>query len=226
MNIGAGTDLFQNWKVVVIELTDEQHDILREIAHIGAGNASEALSEMTGQKAEVAFPWLGIKEIQDIPDMLGGAQQVVTAVSLDVGIEEYDGSASGKSTLILSMDEESADRLANQLVGPDTERDGEDAELTEMQRSALKEAGNILAGNCMTAITEYVDLKMVEEVPRIKTDMLGAIMDNVLLEMAAEHDELLVFKTKFSLQEDIDAYFIFFFADGAHHLILDRLTDG
>ncbi len=184
---------------------------------------------MTGQKAEVAFPWLGIKELHDIPDMLGGAQQVVSVVSLDVRIEDGDGNDGGKSTLLLSMDRKSATRLANQLIGDHTEagetEEDEYTELTDMQRSALKEAGNILAGNCMAAITEYVDLHMIEETPRIETDMLGAIMDNVLLDVATEHDELLVFRTKFSMEENVDAYFIFFFEDRSHHLVLDRLTE-
>lgn len=204
----------------MIELTDEQRDILREISHVGAGNASEALSEMTGKTAEVAFPWLGVKELQEIPDMMGGAQNVFTVVSLDVRIEEFDGDGQGRSTLLLSMDRESAKVLAEEMTGESM--DGE--ELNDMEKSALKEAGNILAGNCMAAITEYVDLNMVEETPEIETDMLGAIMDNVLLDVATEHEELLVFKTKFSMHEKVDAYFIFFFEDGAHHMVLDRLA--
>lgn len=195
-------------------------DALREIAHIGAGNASNSLSQMTGMDIDVTFPEIAWRAITEVPDALGDRAEPVTVVSMDIRAGTGAGEVS-LGRLLLLFDIPSAQKLAALLVGDDT--DGEP--LNPMQESALKETGNILAGNCLSAITEMVDLELRESVPHLKTDMLGSIMDNFLLEIAKEQDDVLVFRTEFRWEEHADAYFIFLFNPAGHKLILDRLSD-
>ncbi|MFB6203621.1 MAG: chemotaxis protein CheC [Candidatus Nanohaloarchaea archaeon] len=203
-----------------MDLSEEKLDALREIAHVGAGNASKSLSELTDEKVEVTFPNIRSHRIKDVPDLLGGYSQPVTVVAIKVSVKNHEGDDETKlGHLLLSLDWESAKQLAEDLTSQEVE--GE--ELSEMQRSSLSETGNILAGSCLAAITEYVDLKLVEGVPQQGTDLLGAIMDEYLLEVAEEEDEVLVFETNFSLQKETKAFFMLIFEPGKYDLILDRI---
>lgn len=191
---------------------------------MGAGNASKALSEMTGHKIEVEFPDIEEKDITEIPGMLGRREKVFTNIRVDVGVLEGESEEEEKlGTLMLVLEHESAKKLGEYLVGnEDKEEDGK-IELTEQEESALKETGNILTGACLAAITEWVDLRLREGIPELHTDMLGATLDGVLLEMARENDEALVFRTEFNFKEELNAYFLFLFKPRGRELIIDRL---
>lgn len=210
-----------------MDVDDEKKDILQEIAHVGAGNASKALSELTGERIEVEFPSIETMRISDVPSELGGPANVVTSVVLEVDLEDARDKhkISGMGTLLLIFDDESAERLANYLTDENVSGEGP-YELTELGESALKETGNILAGSALSAITEYVDLRLVEKIPHLETDMFGALLDNLLLELAWEEDEILVFRTKFLFEEEIDAVFLFLFEPGVERTFLDRLEVG
>lgn len=202
------------------DIRDRRLDALREIAHIGAGNASSSLSQLTGADIDVTFPEIEWRTITEVPDAFGDRSAPITVVSMDVkAATETEEISLGR--LLLLFDIPSAQKLARLLVDDDADGDP----LTPMQESALKETGNILAGNCLSAITDMVDLELRESVPHLKTDILGSIMDNFLLEIAREQDEVLVFRTEFQWEESADAYFIFLFNPAGHKRILDRLAD-
>lgn len=192
---------------------------------MGAGNASQALSEMTGHKIEVEFPEIEQRDITEIPEMLGRREKVFTNVKVDVGVlEDESNEKENLGTLMLILRHDSAKKLGKYLVEEEDRAESEEGELTSQEESALKETGNILTGACLAAITEWVDLRLREGIPDLHTDMLGATVDGVLLEMARENDEALVFRTEFNFKEELDAYFLFLFKPKGREMILDRLA--
>lgn len=202
-----------------MEINDEQMDKLREIGNIGAGNASQALSKMTDEKIDIGFPAIEPKDIDQIPEMIGNRSKIHTLIRVEVDVKREDETIN-LGTLMLILDRESADILASHLLGEEPENE----ELTAEEESALKETGNILTGATLSAMTEWVDLKLQEGVPDIKTDMLGAVMDEILLKMAREEDEALVFQTDFNFKEELNSYFIFLFSKKGRELILEELS--
>ena len=62
------------------ELKELQLDALREVANIGAGHAATALSQLTDCRIMISVPEINVTRIEDVPEMLGEAEQVVTAV--------------------------------------------------------------------------------------------------------------------------------------------------
>lgn len=202
-----------------MEVNDEQMDKLREIGNIGAGNASQALSKMTDEKIDIGFPAIEPKEIDQIPEMIGNRSKIHTLIRVEVDVKREEETVN-LGTLMLILDRESADILASHLLGEKPENE----ELTPEEESALKETGNILTGATLSAMTEWVDLKLQEGVPDIKTDMLGAVMDEILLKMAREEDEALVFQTDFNFKEELNSYFIFLFSKKGRELILEELS--
>ncbi|MFB6208011.1 MAG: chemotaxis protein CheC [Candidatus Nanohaloarchaea archaeon] len=203
-----------------MELDEKQLDTLREIGNVGAGNASTALSQMTSEKIEIDFPSIEVHDIENIPEVVGERSNIYTMIKVEVEVDREEDTLY-LGTLMLMLDLHSAKELAKHLTGQD---DGDHEELTAQEKSALKETGNILTGATLTAMTEWIDLRLDESVPDIKTDMLGAVMDEILLKMAREEEQALMFRTNFNFKEELNAYFMFLFSRTGQELILDKLS--
>lgn len=202
-----------------MELDEQQMDILKEIGNIGAGNASDALSKMTDEKIDIDFPGMRAQKIKNIPETMGSRSKIHSLVRVSVDVEK-ENEVINLGTLMLILDQESSKVLAGHLIGETEDGNG----LSQQEESALKETGNILAGATLSAMTQLVDLKLDEGVPELKTDMLGAVMDEILLKMAKEEDEALVFQTEFNFKEELNSYFIFLFSRKGRDLILDKIS--
>ena len=61
-----------------------QLDALRELANIGAGTASTALSQMLGRSIDLAVPDARVLPMADAVDKLGPAEQEITGIMLGV----------------------------------------------------------------------------------------------------------------------------------------------
>ena len=199
-----------------MSLQPSDQDILKEIGNIGAGNASKALSDMTDQKIEVGFPTVKLEELDKIPEIIEKETEEMIAVWLDVNL---DGEDKGMGRLLLLMNSESALKLSDKLTSREIE------ELDSMGKSSLKETGNILSGSALTAITNFMDMRLIEGIPKLEEEPLENIMSDIVFEISSEDNEALIFRTKFSVDEDISAYFLFVFRDGGKELMLESLRN-
>lgn len=200
---------------------EEKTDALREIAHIGAGNASNSLSKMTGKSIEVDFPEIEEHKIEEVPSILGDQDKMVAAASIQIHRELGGERNDNMGRLALIMDYDSSKELASLISGEDNDKEG----LTEMDISAIKELQNVLAGTFLEAVSEVIDYKLYESTPFFHADMLGAVMEGVVIDMVETHDEILVFKTRFVSDEEVDAYFMFFFTEEGHEKILENIDE-
>jgi len=64
----------------VRELHALQRDALREVANIGAGHAATALSQLTNRRIMISVPEVNIARLEEVPEILGKADEVVAAV--------------------------------------------------------------------------------------------------------------------------------------------------
>ena len=205
-------------------MNESELDQLKEIFNVGAGQASTALSELTDKQVDVEFPQIKELDVSEIPRELGGRTETYATVLVNVKVIEDDKTKDRLGKLLLMIDKESAIRFADYLENDvyDTDRETMD-ELTEHDESAMKETGNILTGACLAAMTQWVDLELKEGIPQIETDMLGATLDHILVEMSQEVDEALFFTTDFSFPEEIEANFLFLFEPEGEHEILEKM---
>ena len=204
-----------------IDLNEQESDALKEIANIGAGNASKALSQMTDQKIDVTFPQIEFKEVGEIPGIFQDPEEEYIVIIVQVEVEKDNGDTEMMGTQLLLMNREGGKHLAQYLTGQ--EDTGE--QLTEMEKSALKETGNILSGSCLTAITKYVNLTLKEGIPVMEQNQLGNIIDEVIMETNhTEDNTALIFGTEFQFEEKLQAYFLFLFQPGQEKLITDKLV--
>lgn len=204
-----------------MQLNDKESDALKEVANIGAGNASKALAKMTNQKIDVAFPQIEFKKVGQIPEIFENTQQKYTAIIIQVEVEHPNGKTDMMGTQLLLINKEGAKELATYLTGNQNQQN---KELTDMEKSALKETGNIISGSCLTAITKYVNLKLKEGVPVLQQKQLGKMLNEVITETThTEDNTALIFGTEFQFEQKLQAYFLFLFQPGQQKQITQKL---
>lgn len=178
-------------------LSKEKFDVLKELANIGVGNALTSLSKMLNEeKVEMNVPEATLAPLQDVPDLLGGAELPVAGIYI-----ESHGDIGLTILFVLSMD--SAYKLISTLLP------GSQGELDEMGLSALLEVGNILTGSYLNALSMMTNSRMMPSPPKIAVDMSGAIISTVIAEARIVDDEVVILKTSLnSLQSNISGHIL------------------
>lgn len=180
-------------------MEDLEFDVLTEIGNIGAGNATTALSQLINARIDMYVPKVELLTFSELAEIIGGAETLVAGILLSL-----EGDINGSMLFIL---ETSAARLlVQQLMGCE----GSDSEeFTEMELSALKEIGNIIAGAYLSAISSLTHLLITSSVPSLACDMAGAILSVPAIEFGKLGDKALLIESQFKdLDVDISGYFI------------------
>lgn len=167
------------------ELNDEQFDVLREIANIGAGNAATSLSKLLNQKIDLFVPSADFIPFENVTDFLGGEDQEVFAVFIRL-LGRIEGN------LLLFLTEESAVKLLT-----DTTHFNRDNGFSDYDLSVLKEIGNILSGAYVTALSDMTDLEIHLTPPQLQKDISGAVLDIALIEYGEVSDGAILLNTSF-----------------------------
>lgn len=194
------------------KLTKFEEDALREVGHIGAQHAGKALSKMIGQSVEVNLLKATMTSLDELPKLIGDKETLVSGIYLPV-----TGDLSG--SLLMIFPEKSAFTLVEVLLKKEL---GTTKELDEMDNSALSEAGNILAGNCLTALSHTLGMHLVEHVPEFAHGMVGALIDNVAVAFGQKAERALIIQVELSTEEEIKVvgYFFLLFALKEAHAML------
>lgn len=169
-------------------LNNYEIDVLREIGNIGAGNAATALAKMLNKKVDMEVPKVKVMEFKEVNDMFGGAELPVVGLFL-----KMTGDLAGSVMFILENN--AAHTLVNILMGKPN--DTNNCEFDEIEMSALKELGNILAGSYMSSLSTLTGLNIMPTVPEIAIDMAGAIISVPAIEFGKIGDSVLYIETAF-----------------------------
>jgi chemotaxis protein CheC len=199
------------------KLTDLEIDAIREIASVGAGHASMALASLTNKSVEISFPGMSICPLEGITACIDEPEKEFANIYLHIDGEAPDCGFEVCS-MFFTFPIESAVALAKMMQGDETTA----TELSEMDRSTLMELGNILAGSYLTAIADYMDLKLVESLPYLASDMLDAVVDPIVVRHASEIDYAFVLNTLLKIEEqEVAGYLVVLFFSPAHKLLKD-----
>jgi chemotaxis protein CheC len=196
---------------VSTQFSDLQLDALRELANIGSGTASTALSTMLGRSVDISVPTAAALPFADAVDAVGPAERMVTGVVIGV---HGDMAA----TVLLLLAESDAATLCG-LLGVDP--------ADELAVSALGEIGNIVGASYINALSAMTGLNLEPEPPQSATDMLGAIVATVLAGRAAGDDIALVLDSALEVEgEDCAISFLLVPSQGGVQELLTRLGLG
>lgn len=190
-------------------------DILREIGNIGAGNATTALSQMINKRIDMGIPVVRITDFTELAEVLGGPENPIVGILLAV-----EGQINGMMMFIL--EQASAHVLINMLMGREIEAF---EAFSEMDMSALKEIGNIIAGAYLSSLSSLTNLKIIASVPYMAIDMAGAILSVPAIEFGKIGDKALLIQTDFGEdgKQNLYGYFILIPDMPSYKTILESL---
>ena len=168
-----------------------QIDALREVANIGAGHAATALSQMTGDTIMISVPTINIARLEDVPPQIAEPEEPVAAVLMNVL-----GDLTGRALLVFPRP--TALRLCALML---RRTEHASAELGTIEQSALKEAGNILSGAYLNALSDFMGLMLIPSPPSLAVDMSSAVLTTAYLQFGTDRDYVFCVETEFFMQE-------------------------
>ena len=185
-----------------------QLDALRELANIGAGTASTALSQMLGRSIDLAVPVARVLPMEDAVAELGSAEQEITGIVLGVEGEL-------PATVLMLLTPEDADAICGMLgLAADD----------ELAPSALGEIGNVVGTSYLNALAGMTGVAIEPTPPATVTDFLGAIVESVLAARAMSSDRTLLMDSSLVIEnEDCSIAFLLVPDHGGAEELLTRI---
>ncbi|MCR4868269.1 chemotaxis protein CheC [Lachnospiraceae bacterium C10] len=200
-------------KMSLDEINQMFPDVLREIGNIGAGNATTAIANMLNLRMDMSVPKVELLNVEQIGTAIGAEDSVIVGIML--GVE-----ADIEGSMMFLMDLPSAHRLVNRLMMRDADFDGE---FNEMDLSAIKEIGNIIAGAYLTALSGMTNLTITPTVPYVAIDMAAAILSVPAIQFGMVGDKALMIKTEIGDDLGINGYYILMPEGDSYEKILRAL---
>lgn len=195
------------------ELNEMYLDVLKEIGNIGAGNATTAIANMLNLKIDMSVPQVELLPVEKITTAIGAEEEIIVGILLGVELD-IDGS------MMFLMDMTSAHHLVNRLMMRDYDYM---ADFDEMDLSAIKEVGNIIASSYLSALSGLTNLTISPTVPFVAIDMAAAILSVPAVQFGLQGDNALMIKTKFDDDLEMNGFFILMPEEESYQKILKAL---
>ncbi len=172
-----------------------ESDAFTEIFNIGAGKAASALSELLDTPIEFTVPFCVILPVDQAADFLHDRfGSNISIISQDFS-GPFDGAA------LLMFQEDSSLKLAQCVLGGDEPVET----LTELEREALTEIGNIVLNACLSSFGDLLKREVATSLPRF-----NAGDTSELLNQTSGYDLVLIVKVDFRVRGgDIEGYVTF-----------------
>lgn len=182
------------------EFSPARLDALKEVANIGAGHAATALSTLTGGRIMISVPKIQFVVPDDAARRACFPGEKVVVVMMDIS-----GSIRGRTALILPAD--GSHRLAERMLGREHDPAAEDG---PVEKSAVSEAGNIIGGAYLTALSEFLGMRLLPSPPKLVEGETGRALGKVFPDDVALKPVLCV-ETEFAMKdpaESLRGYFV------------------
>ena len=200
-------------KITLEEVNNRYVDVLKEIGNVGAGNAMTAIASMLGIRIDMNVPKVELLEVSKLGSAICPEEEIIVGIFLEVQTD-----INGSMMFLMNMD--SARFLVNKLMGRNTE---DEKEFDEMDLSALKEIGNIIAASYLNALSVMTNLMITPSIPYIAVDMAASILSVPAISFGQFGDNALLIQTEFGDDVMISGYFILMPEQDSYEKILTAL---
>jgi chemotaxis protein CheC len=175
--------------------TAEESDAFTEIFNIGAGKAALALSELLDAPIVFSVPFCVVLPLEEAVDYFR------RRFGSDISVVSQDFSGPFNGSALLMFHEVSSLALAQTVL-----RTREPIQaITELEREALTEIGNIILNACLSSFGDLLGHEVATSLPRFLAGPSGA-----MLRGARGYDVVLVVKVDFNVEgRDIEGYVTF-----------------
>lgn len=174
------------------ELSEMERDMLAEVGNIGAGHASNALSQLVGVAVSMSVPSVSLVPFSKFWNEVGEEKDLLTGIYIPVKQDLTGG-------VLLALPHQSALHLAEAMMG---EEGLERGRLSEMGKSSLKEIGNILVGHCLTALSTFLGLSIEEQVPEMAIDNAKTLWETLNTSFSNKMEQVLNINVSLTLEEE------------------------
>jgi chemotaxis protein CheC len=174
-------------------LNPNQLDALREVANIGAGHAATALSQMVGETIMISVPTISVAPLGDVPPQVAAPDEPLAVVLM-----QMVGDLTGRTLLVFPR--RTAQRIAGMLMRRPAPADART--FSEMEQSAIKEAGNILSSAYMNALSEFMGMLLLPSPPSLAVDMSNAVLTTTYLQFGStDRDYVFCVESEFLMND-------------------------
>jgi len=178
-----------------IKISSEQKDALQEMANIGAGHASTALSQMVQKDIQMGIPKIELINLEDVSNHIEKGQ-IVVGIYLRISNEI-------PSYVMLLIPRESAFSIADMLLQRQSDPSVE--VLSEMDKSALNEVGNVMICAFFDSLSELFQMSVVPGPPKLAYDIPDALIDYILIQIGQVANQVLFFNVDLK-EEDKESF--------------------
>jgi chemotaxis protein CheC len=163
---------------------------MQELANIGAGHASTALSQMVGREIKMGIPKVEVVALDEVNNIFKD-EKVVVGIFLRISDEI-------PSYVLLMIPRESAFSLADMLMGRASGDTKDTNVLSEMDESALTEVSNVMICAFFDSISELLGMTIIPGPPNLAFDIPEAVIDYVLIQIGSVANEVVCFNVDLS----------------------------
>lgn len=152
-------------------LTEAQTDAVTELVNIAFARTAAALSEITGNRVELAVPEVSAHPIAELLPALGRFVKGEVATVHQI----FGGPVAGDAFLLLDIEG------ASRLVGLLAEAGAPTGQMGASAREVLAEVGNILLNACLGVFGDLLQVRFTFAVPRLHLDSLGTLLGTLVI---------------------------------------------
>jgi chemotaxis protein CheC len=165
----------------------ELHRVLRTMAETGIHQAAFGFSKMVGETLTVSDPTVRLVPLTTVQDLLGGPENEAVGIYL-----RAEGDLCAQFMMVIPVSK--ALEIVDKLMG---EPAGTTQVLGSHERSALAELGNLTGTFFLNAIAQMTGLETRPSPPAVVVDMVGAILNILLMSWDGMSDKVLMIQARF-----------------------------
>ena len=138
----------------------------------------------------ISVPTINVSRLEDIPALVPEKDEPVAAVLMHMM-----GDLTGRTLLVFPH--HTAIRLAELLL----HRSTKSQDFSEMEQSAIKEAGNILSSAYMNALSDFMGMLLLPSPPSLAVDMSSTVLTTAYLQFGCDKDFVFCVESEFSMTD-------------------------
>jgi chemotaxis protein CheY-P-specific phosphatase CheC len=150
--------------------TSEGIKALEKMANEGAKAASISLSKLIGQEVYIQTLHVRSVPIDEVSKFIAKPDADVVNIAMELYGDVY-------GYIMLIYEKQSAKNVADFLAKRPL---GQSGDFDDLDKSALMESGNIIAGSFLTEISNYLSVNMMESPPDFQEGKLKITVDNIV----------------------------------------------
>ena len=183
----------------MLEYSEEQLDIMKEISNIALGNSATSLSNLLNARINMSIPNVHIESISDFIEEIDDVEVIGKILILKGDIE---------GSVLLLFDINTAKKMvkdiaSGQLLFQD--------ELDDIRISFIEEVCNIVGSTYIRNVADCLNLRIEIESSSLLYDSLTAILSYTLMEEEQFYDEILNINTDFKYELDTEMMNVYFY---------------